>query len=80
MQVIEKELLIKGFIVTSYKPKFPEGIKQLSQWIKEVRKQLIYLLLSSEKLIYLDLVNFSIYIYIYIYIYMYMVFTTEGFF
>ena len=63
MQVIEKELLIKGFIVTSYKPKFPEGVKQLSQWIKEVRKQLIYLLLSSEKLIYLDLVNFSIYIY-----------------
>ena len=38
MQVIEKELSIKGFIVTSYKPKFLEGIKELSQWIEEVRK------------------------------------------
>ena len=42
MDVIEKELTIKGFIVTSYKPKFVEGIKELSQWIEEVRKQFSY--------------------------------------
>ena len=38
MDVIGKELTIRGFMVTSYKPKFVEGIKELSQWIEEVRK------------------------------------------
>ena len=36
LDVIFKELKVQGFIVTSYKPKFPEGIKQLSHWIEEV--------------------------------------------
>lgn len=27
--------LIKGFIVSDYQSRFPEGIKQLTEWVKE---------------------------------------------
>jgi len=33
--LIRKSALMQGFIVNNYSEKFPEGIKQLSQWLKE---------------------------------------------
>ena len=33
--LIKKSALMQGFIVSNYAEKFPEGIKKLSQWIKE---------------------------------------------
>jgi len=33
--LIKKSALMQGFIVSNYADKFPEGIKQLAQWLKE---------------------------------------------
>jgi len=33
--LIKKSVLMQGFIVRNYAKKFPEGIKRLSQWLKE---------------------------------------------
>lgn len=38
--LIRKSLLMQGFIVSNYANKFPEGIKQLSEWLSE--DKLIY--------------------------------------
>ena len=36
MSAITKELKMEGFIVTRYTSKYPEGIKDMRQWISEV--------------------------------------------
>lgn len=37
--LIVKSALAKGFIVWDYKDRFPEGVKQMTQWIKEGKLQ-----------------------------------------
>ena len=33
--VLAKQLRVEGFIVTRFGPRFPEGLQQMSQWVKE---------------------------------------------
>jgi NADPH-dependent curcumin reductase CurA len=38
-RILMKRLLVKGFIVTDYLPRFPEALKDLRQWLAEGRIQ-----------------------------------------
>ena len=33
--LIKKSMLMQGFIIGNYEPKFPEGVQQLAQWLSE---------------------------------------------
>ena len=40
--ILTKQLMVRGFIVTRWLPRWPESFKQMGQWIAEVSRQCIY--------------------------------------